>query len=98
MWQYGLFNDALGVSQTTKRRMLGWLAYDELESIWKEGVLAESRCYPGTHLERLREALKKSLSPPEFEPSISRVQVQTNDSQNVVRVPVVLRSGPPDGP
>jgi hypothetical protein len=41
--------------------MVRQLINDELESIWKEVVVAESRCYPGIFLEELRKTTKSLI-------------------------------------
>jgi hypothetical protein len=38
---YSLFNIAFSVSKIIQRRMKGWNVSDELESIWKEAVVAQ---------------------------------------------------------
>jgi hypothetical protein len=50
---------------------------DELERIWKEVVVAQSRYYPSVCLEELMKATEFFFSSPRlrFEPSPCRIQV-----------------------
>jgi hypothetical protein len=46
----------LSVSDTIQRRMIEWLVNNELERIWKEVVVVQSRYYLRNFLEGLRKA------------------------------------------
>jgi hypothetical protein len=55
-------------------RKQSWQNPGELERVWKEAVVAESRCSPGVHLERLKNQQELTVSQRIAEPSTSVIK------------------------